>query len=80
MADNKKISLRDQINAVELETANLRGHVSNIRDLARQGKYNPDIIQQSADRIPLLEAAIKSLQFLEKNQEKIKLLFSKDAK
>ena len=80
MADNKKYSLRDQINALELETANLRGHVSNIRDLARQGKYNPDIIHQSADRVPILEAAIKSLQFLEKNQEKIKSLFSKDAK
>lgn len=80
MADNRKISLREQITAVELETANLRGHVSNISDLARQKKYNPDIIQQSADRIPILEAAIKSLQFLEKNQDKIKEIFSINSK
>ena len=80
MADNKKIPINMQINAVELELANLKGHVTNIKRLAAKKQYNIELVKISEDRIPFLEAAVKSLEFLEKNQDKIKELFANKSK
>ena len=75
-----KIPLKTQINALDRELSNLRGHLDNIRRLTAQKKYDPTMLKIAEDRIPPLEAAKKSLEFMEKNQDKIRELFLINAK
>jgi hypothetical protein len=75
-----KIPLNQQISAMELEIVNTRGHLENIRKLASQKKYDHTMVQLVEEHLPRLEAVLKSLEFLEKNQEKIKELFANKSK
>ena len=71
-----KILIREQIMAMELEIANTRGHLENIKKLAKQNKYDPTLLSLVEAHLPRLEAVKKSLEFLEKNQDKIRKAIS----
>ncbi len=67
-----KISLRTQIDSVTLSLMGKKNHLETLRRLVSK-KQRPEtditIIQAS---IPGLEAAVKTLEWLEKNETKIK--------
>lgn len=71
-----KVPIREQIVAMELEIANTRGHLANIRKLAGQNKYDPTMVKIVEAHLPRLEAVKKSLEFLEKYQDKIRKAIS----
>ena len=67
-----KINIRIQIDAVALALANKKGHVENLRRLISK-KQRPEIELTIAENsIPGLEAAVKTLEWLEKNENRIK--------
>lgn len=67
-----KVSLDRQITAAQLQLANARGHVSILQDRLRQKKADPIMVDMAENKIPDLEAILKTLQWLKANQEKIK--------
>lgn len=67
-----KINIRTQIDAVALALVNKKGHIENLRRLIAK-KQRPEIELTIAENsIPGLEAAVKTLEWLEKNETRIK--------
>ena len=71
-----KIPIRQQIEAMDREIVNTRGHLENIKKLAKQNKYDPTLLSLVEAHLPRLEAVKKSLEFLEKHQDKIRKAIS----
>lgn len=67
-----KISLDEQITAVETEYVNLRGSIEIVEELVKRGKRNESELQIKKARLVNLEAAIKSLKWLRANSDRIK--------
>ena len=67
-----KIPIKDQILAVERSVVNLRGHIEILKDLVAQKKRNPDVLLTKESWLPDLEAALATLKWVDKNQEKLK--------
>lgn len=67
-----KVSIRTQIDAVTLALVNKKGHIENLRRLISK-KQRPEMELTIAENsIPGLEAAVKTLEWLEKNETRIK--------
>lgn len=67
-----KVSIRTQIDSVALALANKRGYIENLRRLIKK-KQRPEIeLTMAESSIPGLEAAVKTLEWLEKNETRIK--------
>lgn len=67
-----KISIRGQIDAVELVLTNRKGHIENLTRLIRDKKRPPEELEVAERPIEGLEAALKTLKWLEANEGRIK--------
>ena len=67
-----KVSLKDQIAAMEITIANSRGTIDNMRELVRKKQYEPVWLEIAEQRYPKLVAVLNTLKWLQKNEEKIK--------
>ncbi len=67
-----KISIRQQISALELIICNRKGHIENLRSLIRSKKRDPLELEIAEQPIPGLEAALRTLKWVEANENRIK--------
>lgn len=67
-----KVSLKDQIDAIEITVVNHRGFVDNLRELVKKKQREQVWLDIAEDRYPKLVAALNTLRWLQKNEEKIK--------
>ena len=70
MAD--KISLDKQILALEITVANSRGTIDNLKVAVKKKQRDPVWLEIAEKRHPELEAALNTLKWLKKNEERIK--------
>lgn len=78
MAD--KIPIKDQVAEIELTLANRRGFVSAIKDAIRLKVKTQHDLDYQVGRLPALEAALKTLKWVEANQDLIKEVYRARAK
>lgn len=78
MAD--KISIKDQVIELELTLVNRRGFISTLKNLVRQKARPQHDVDYQEGRLPALEAALRTLKWVETNQELIKQVYSQKAK
>jgi gamma-glutamyl phosphate reductase len=71
-----KISIKSQIEAVELMLVNRRGHIENLERLVGKKQREPVELAVAKQPVEALEAAVKTLKWLEKNETKIKSALS----
>ena len=64
--------IKAQVAAVERATMNLRAHIELVERLIRQKKREEPELALSRSWLPDLEAAVKTLKWLEKNEHEIK--------
>ena len=67
-----KVSLKDQIEALEITVVNHRGFVDNLRELVKKKQREQVWLDIAEDRYPKLVASLNTLRWLQKNEEKIK--------
>lgn len=67
-----KISLNDQIAAMEITVVNYRGTISNMREQVKKNRMEKVWLDVAEDRFPKLQATLNTLKWLRKNEEKIK--------
>lgn len=65
-------TIAEQAAAVEISAVNLRGHRDNLAKLVAQKKRPQVDLDVAAERLPVLEAAAKTLRWLERNEQKIR--------
>lgn len=66
-----KISLEQQIWAVEDAVRNHRGYVVLVRRLVAQGERPEEILKETEARLPLMEAALETLKWLQNNRDSV---------
>jgi len=66
-----KVSLDDQVRAVEDAVNNHRSYVNTVRRLVAKGERPEEILKETADRLPLMEAALETLKWLQGNREAV---------
>lgn len=71
-----KVNLRSQIDAVELMLVNRRGHIANLERLVELKRRDSLELQIAKYPVEALEAAINTLKWLEKNEQRIKSALS----
>jgi hypothetical protein len=67
-----KIPLDIQIMAVERAVVNLEGHIAILRDLVAKKKRDASTVELKESWLPELQAALNTLKWLHKNEDKIK--------
>jgi len=67
-----KIPLETQVAALERAVVNLQGHIAILRDLVAKKKRDPIVLETKENWLPELEAALNTLKWLHKNEDKIK--------
>jgi hypothetical protein len=67
-----KVPLDIQVMAVERAAINLKGHIDILRDLVAKKKRDPSTLEIKESWLPELEAALNTLKWLQKNEQKIK--------
>jgi hypothetical protein len=67
-----KVSIEEQIAAVEREVMNLAGHIEILRDLIKKKKRDPIVLGMKESLLPQLQAALETLRWVKKNQEKFR--------
>ena len=67
-----KVSLDDQIAAMEITVANSRGTINNLRQLVKKKQREPLWLEIAEERYPKLVATLNTLKWLKKNEERIK--------
>jgi len=67
-----KVPIEEQIAAVEREVMNLAGHIEILRDLIKKKKHDPIVLGMKESLLPQLQAALETLRWVKKNQEKFR--------
>ena len=67
-----KVPIEEQIAAVEREVMNLAGHIEILRDLIKKKKRDPIVLVMQENLLPQLQAALETLRWVKKNQEKFR--------
>lgn len=67
-----KVPIEEQIAAVEREVMNLAGHIEILRDLIKKKKCDPIVLGMKENLLPQLQAALETLRWVKKNQEKFR--------
>ena len=67
-----KVPIEEQIAAVEREVMNLAGHIEILRDLIKNKKRDPIVLGMKESLLPQLQAALETLRWVKKNQEKFR--------
>jgi len=68
------IDIETQADAVELSYLSLKNQCEILEDLIRQKKRQPEELTLKLRRVEELEAAVKTMRWLQKNADKIKKL------
>lgn len=66
------VTLSDQTLAVQRAAANLRGHVENLRNLVERRKRPQHELDEAVRWLPHLEAAARSMEWLDANGEAVR--------
>jgi hypothetical protein len=66
-----KVSLEEQIWAVEDAVRNHRSYVTLVRRLVAKGERPEEILTDTEMRLPLMEAALGTLKWLQENRETV---------
>lgn len=72
-----KIPLGAQIDSLELILVNRKGHIENLKRLISDKKRPPEELLVAEQPIPALEAALKTLKWVEANEKRIKEAFAR---
>lgn len=67
-----KVGLNDQIAGLERSICNLRDTIAKLQDMARMKRADPAMVLSRERHLSELEAALKTLQWLNENEEKIR--------
>ena len=67
-----KVSLQEQIAAMEITVVNYRGTIDNYRELVRKNQRERVWLEMAEDRYPKMVAALNTLKWLKKNEDRIK--------
>ena len=67
-----KVGLNDQIAGLERSICNLRDTIAKLQDMARMKRADPAMVLSRERYLSELEAALKTLQWLSENEEKIR--------
>ena len=70
-------TIKEQAFAVEMAAVNLRGHVENLRSLVGKGKRPAHDLEAAEARLPNLEQAAKTLQFIERYEPELKAIIAR---
>lgn len=70
-------TLRQQAQAVELAAVNLRGHIDNLKNLITANKRARWELDHSLSYSPALDAAAKTLAWLERHEREIRTLIER---
>ncbi|MGI9143321.1 MAG: hypothetical protein ACR2IJ_09065 [Fluviibacter sp.] len=68
----KKPSIQAQIDAVELIIANRKGFIETLQGLVKARKREPIELEIAESPMPALEAALRTLKWVNNNKELIK--------
>lgn len=72
-----KISIRAQIDALELILCNRKGHIDNLKKLVQDKKRPAEELEVAERPILGLEAAVRTLKWVEANEKRIKEALSR---
>jgi predicted RNase H-like nuclease (RuvC/YqgF family) len=64
-----KVPLRQQIEAVHRSVVNLRGTINQLKEMLRQKRADPATISMRENHLTELEAALETMEWLEKNRD-----------
>lgn len=66
-----KVSLEQQIWAMEDAVRNHRSYVTLVRRLVAKGERPEEILRETEARLPLMEAALETLKWLQENRDTV---------
>ena len=64
-----KIGIDDQVAALEDVVRNHRSYINLVRRYVAQGERPKEILDDTEKRLPAVEAALKTLKWVQKNRE-----------
>ena len=67
-----KVSIDDQIEAMEITVVNYRGYTDNLRHLVKKKQREEVWLNIAEERYPKMVACLNTLKWLKKNEDKIK--------
>jgi hypothetical protein len=67
-----KISLKDQVETLEETLRNHRGYVAFCKRYASEQDRPKEILEDTERRLPYMEACLTTMQWLLRNEDKIK--------
>ena len=67
-----KISLKDQVATLEGVVANHRSYVKVCERYADEGKFDAEVLADTKNRLPIMEACLATMQWLLRNEEHVK--------
>lgn len=68
-----KIPLKDQVETLEGVLASHRSYVNVCERYAQQSTFDPEVLADTKNRLPYMEACLATMQWLLRNEEKIKM-------
>lgn len=68
-----KIGLKEQIAGLERSICNLRDTIAKLQDMARMKRADPVMVLSRERHLDELEAALKTLVWLQGNEDRIKV-------
>ena len=68
-----KISLKEQVATLEGVVANHRSYVKVCERYAEEGKFDAKVLADTKNRLPIMEACLATMQWLLKNEDRIKM-------
>ena len=68
-----KIGLNEQIDGLERSICNLRDTIAKLQDMARMRRADPAMVFSRERHLDELEAALKTLRWLQGNEDRIKV-------
>ena len=67
-----KISLKEQVDALEDTVNNHRSYINVCERYGENAQYNEDVLIDMKRRLPFMEASLKTMKWLLENELKIK--------
>jgi len=64
-----KININDQVAALEDVVRNHRSYINLVRRYVAEGQRPKEILDDTEKRLPAVEAALKTLKWVQKNRE-----------
>ena len=68
-----KIPLKEQVATLESVVTNHRSYINVCERYAQEGNFNLEVLADTKNRLPYMEACLATMQWLLKNEDKIKM-------